>query len=136
MISLDTNVLVRLVARDDPDQLPAVMAIMRQTRLFVAKTVLVELAWVLRYSYQLSPASILSAFNALMGYPNLQVEDRRAVLLAVAAYARGLDFADALHLMSSQLATTFATFDRKLAAKAEALDLEPPVLHLTRGNPP
>jgi predicted nucleic-acid-binding protein len=49
------------------------------------------------------------------------VEDAPVVAQALDWYAAGMDFADALHLASSQTADQFVTFDRKLAAKAAKL---------------
>jgi predicted nucleic acid-binding protein len=47
--------------------------------------------------------------------------------VAVDAFDKGLDFADALHLARSARASGFATFDRKLAKRAKALALTPEV---------
>ena len=55
------------------------------------------------------------------------LEDRDAVLMAVEAFDKGLDFADALHLARSPRASGFATFDQRLAKRAKALALTPPV---------
>ncbi len=89
MISLDTNVLVRVVTRDDPDQLSVALELMRKHRLFVSKTVLLELEWVLRYTYELSPAKVLDTFRTILGYPRLRIEDRDVVLTALEGYAHG-----------------------------------------------
>lgn len=51
MTALDTNVLVRLIARDDPDQLEQARTLVQAGACFVPDTVLVETAWVLRSSY-------------------------------------------------------------------------------------
>lgn len=118
MISLDTNVIVRVVTKDDPQQLPAVLAVLRSGPLWVAKTVLLETEWVLRYTYELSRESILLAFRRLLGYRRLRVEDRGAVLQALRLYRDGMDLADAIHLASSVPAERFATFDRNLAKRA------------------
>jgi predicted nucleic-acid-binding protein len=98
MIALDTNVIVRVVTRDDPQQVPAAVAVMRSGDLWVSKTVLLETERVLRYSYKLNPAAIAEAFRKLLGYRPLQVEDRGTVLRALAWFQKGLDFADALQL--------------------------------------
>ena len=55
------------------------------------------------------------------------LEDRDAVLMAVEAFDKGLDFADALHLARSPRAAGFATFDQRLAKRAKAIALTPPV---------
>lgn len=52
---------------------------------------------------------------------------RGAVLAALEAFDKGLDFADALHVARSSRASSFATFDQKLAKRAKGLALAPPV---------
>ena len=130
MIALDTNVIVRLVAADDPGQLKAAQATFESGELWVCKTVFLETEWVLRYSYELSRPAIQAVFRKLLGYPRLQVEDRSAVLQALAHYDQGLDFGDALHLASSGDADRFATFDQPLAKKVQGLKGSPAVMLL------
>lgn len=121
MTALDTNVLVRIVTGDDPEQLPAAVAVMRAGRLWVSKTVLLELEWALRHAYDLDRQVINDALGKLLGLPNLETEDRRAVIQARSWHRQGMDFADALHLASSPDAESFATFDRVLATTARKL---------------
>ncbi len=130
MISLDTNVVVRIVTRDDPEQAKAARSLLqRGERLWLSKTVILETEWVLRYCYELSREVILPTFRTLLAYPPLRFEDRGAVLQALEWYAAGLDFADALHAASGSATDHFATFDRKLAKIALKLD-EPPKIEL------
>jgi AbrB family looped-hinge helix DNA binding protein len=128
--ALDTNLVVRLVTWDDPEQAERVRQELEVGPLWLPKTVLLETEWVLRYSYELDRGAILAAFWKLLGYRPLHVEDREAVLRAVSWYAGGLDFADALHLSSSPEADAFLTFDRPLATRATELDTHPPVRRL------
>jgi predicted nucleic-acid-binding protein len=118
MIALDTNVIIRVVTADDPEQLAIALEILRSGELWVCKTVLLETEWVLRYSYELPSATVLEALRRLLGYRGLQVEDRGAVLQALSLLESGMDFADALHLASSTGAERFVTFDRPLAKMA------------------
>ena len=127
MISLDTNVLVRIVTRDDPDQLESALTIMKSSQLFVTKTVLLEFEWVLRYCYDLNRNSIANALLKLLGLEQLEIEDRKSVTRAYSWYKKGMDFADALHLASSASASAFATFDRKLASRSQAENSIPKV---------
>jgi predicted nucleic-acid-binding protein len=127
VIALDTNVIVRLVTADDPPQLRTARALFQRGLLWVCKTVLLETEWVLRYSYDLDRDSIQKVFHRLLGYPQLQVEDRAAVLRALVLHGAGMDFADALHLASSGDADRFATFDQQLAKTARRLDDSPAV---------
>ncbi|MBV8202303.1 MAG: type II toxin-antitoxin system VapC family toxin [Acidobacteria bacterium] len=127
MIALDTNVVVRILTADDPLQLAAARRTMRSAPLFLSKTVLLETEWVLRYSYEIDRKKIGEALRKLIRYRRMEVEDLPAVIEALAWHAKGVDFADALHLASSKPAGVLVTFDRKLAATAEALGCVPRV---------
>ncbi len=127
MIALDTNVVVRFLTADDPVQLGVARRVMQSGALFVSKTVLLETEWVLRYSYEIGGAEIGDALRKLIRYRRMEVEDLPAVIDALSWHAEGMDFADALHLSSSKGADRLATFDRELAAAAEALGCVPRV---------
>ena len=118
MVAVDTNVLVRLLAKDHAGQAARAVAVFRAGPVFVPKTVLLECEWVLRYSYARPAASIVLAFLGVLGLPNVTVEDAPAVHLAIRMLERGVDFADALHLASSAGATQFVTFDAQLVKRA------------------
>jgi len=119
MITIDTNVLVRLLTGDDPVQTQRAAALFSQERIFIPKTVLLETEWVLRYSYERAPSTILDAFNKVLGLPQVLAEDSAVVINALAGYARGMDFADALHLASGHAGSTFATFDKRLKKRVD-----------------
>jgi predicted nucleic-acid-binding protein len=131
MKALDTNVLARFFV-DDPDdaqaakQRPAAVAAVSE-RAFVSVTVLLELEWVLRGFYGLPAKDISRVLRALASIQHITLEDRDAVLVALDACDRGLDLADALHLARSSRAAGFLTFDQRLAKRARALALLPPV---------
>ena len=131
MISLDTNVVVRVVTADDPDQLAVALKVMRSDDLWLSKTVLLEIEWVLRYSYKLSHQTVLETFTRMLGYPNLSVEEPGTVSLALDLFGGGMDFGDALHLASSKGAERFVTFDRNLSLAAQGHTALPPVELLT-----
>jgi predicted nucleic-acid-binding protein len=131
MRALDTNVLARFFIDDADDaqaakQRPAAVAALAE-RSFVSVTVLLELEWVMRGFYELPTRDISRVLRALASIEHITVEDRDAVLAAVDGFDRGLDFADALHLARSARASGFATFDQRLAKRARALVLTPPV---------
>lgn len=112
MIAVDTNVLVRLLTGDDPVQAKRAADLFSREGIYIPKSVLLETEWVLRYSYALSSSVILSAMRKVLGLPQVTVEDDVSVAEALAGYAQGMDFADALHLASStRHADEFATFD-------------------------
>ena len=134
MKALDTNVLARFFIDDDDDpqaarQRPLAVQALAE-RCFVSVTVLLELEWVMRGFYELPRPDISRVFRALAGIEHLTLEDRDAVLMAVDAFDQGLDFADALHVARSRRASGFATFNRRLARRAQALALVPPVKQL------
>jgi predicted nucleic-acid-binding protein len=119
MIAVDTDVLVRLLVRDDDVQAGRAAALFEQNEIFVCKTVLLETEWVLRFSYGLDGATILAALKGVVGLPRVSVEDGPAVAEALDLLESGMDFADALHLASSREAAQFVTFDRRLNKRAD-----------------
>ena len=124
MTALDTNVLVRILTRDDPNQAALAAAFMeRQDRVYVLKTVLLETEWVLRSSYGFDPAAVVSGFRKLLTASNLEMEDRTAVIQALSWVESGMDFADALHLASVAGEIEFATFDASLRCAAQRLGI-------------
>ena len=98
MIAVDTNILVRLLTKDDPRQARRAVRIMKSDEILIPKTVLLETEWVLRHAYGIDKGVILESFKALLGLSNVTVEDQQAVYQAIAWSEAGLDFADALHL--------------------------------------
>jgi predicted nucleic-acid-binding protein len=90
-------------------------------------TVLLELEWVMRGFYELPTRAIFRVLRALASIEHITLEDRDAVLVALDAFDKGLDLADALHIARSSRASGFATFDRRLAKRAKGLALAPPV---------
>ncbi|MFM8331069.1 MAG: type II toxin-antitoxin system VapC family toxin [Candidatus Methylumidiphilus sp.] len=130
MKSVDTNVLVRYYAQDDPNQSNAATKILAtEPDLFVSKTVLIEFWWVLtraeKFSFPLD--KVVAVIEHLIGLPNISIEDDAAVLKALSWCHLGLEFPDALHLSSSSRCETMLTFDdRKFARRANRLGLHPP----------
>jgi predicted nucleic-acid-binding protein len=130
MISPDTNVLVRILTNDDEQQAAVATEVLRSNDLYIAKTVILELEWVLRFSYGFDRASVNRALMFLMGLENAVVEDAGTVERALERHAEGMDFADALHVESSTAAKEFVTFDRRLAAAFEGRTSSPALLVL------
>jgi len=121
MLAADTNVIVRLLTNDDPDQVSRAVALFQREQVFIVKTVLLETEWVLRYCYQLSREAIVLSLRKLVGLANVMIESPDDVGAALDWYEAGMDFGDALHLASSGRAERFATFDQKLAKLAGRL---------------
>jgi len=122
MITLDTNAWIRYVTNDDPDQARRVMVLLAEKEeIFVAKTTLLELEWVLRAAYELSATAIIRALRQILGLPNVQAEMPDQLKKAIDYYEKGLDFADALHLASSPEGVSFYTFDTAFIKRARSL---------------
>jgi len=127
MIAVDTNIVVRLLVRDDPAQNAQAAAIFRDSRVLLLVSVLMETEWVLRSRYRVPRAAILDGLRRLIGLDQVTLDQPTIIARALDAFGTGLDLADALHLAASGEATEFATFDRALAGAATALRLVPPV---------
>jgi predicted nucleic-acid-binding protein len=128
MRAVDTNVLVRLFVPDDAAQKAAARRAIAGDSVFVPKTVMVELEWVLRAGYGQSRATIVAAMMAILATANVDVEDVSTVTRAIDWFKQGMDFADALHLASSSHADDFLTFDVAVRRRAAMLDIKPPVV--------
>jgi predicted nucleic-acid-binding protein len=123
MPGLDTNVLVRWLVDDDPAQVARVVQLFESARaeserLFVPTTVSLELEWVLRSRYRLSPSDVIAAFTALLESHEVDFQGEAALEHALRLYSRQLaEFADCLH--TSQCAEAGASpllsFDQKAA---------------------
>ena len=121
MRAIDTNVLVRFLAKDDPRQSAKARAIVEAGGIYVSITVFLETEWVLRSAYEFDAGRILEAFESFAGLPGVRLEDPDLLALALALAREGLDFADALHLGRAQGCSAFVTFDRKLVKAAKGL---------------
>ena len=127
-IALDTNLLARLVTNDDPIQAQNVADLIDSSAAcFVPITVVLELEWVLRGAYKLPPTAVIQAFEGLMDITQLHLEQEELVRQALEHHRKGLDFADALHLLRSEGCGAFMSFDRSLEQQASALRLQPEV---------
>ena len=127
MLALDTNVLARLIVRDDEAQFTRATALMSEPRVFVGTTVLLETAWLLRKVYRLPKAEVVTALRRLIGLPNVELDHRARVERALGWATQGMDVADAFHLAGAEEADALASFDRPLARQASALGASPPV---------
>jgi predicted nucleic-acid-binding protein len=112
MIAVDTNILVRLLTGDDPKQVMAARAVLVRDSVWVAKTVILETAWVLGSLYAFDDAAVVDALTKFLGLDNVQAEDEPAVAAALALTSHGIEFADALHLASRPAGASFVTFDK------------------------
>ncbi len=118
MLAVDTNVLVRLLARDDAKQ-------SRLADLFVAKgawvshLVLAETMWVLESVYDRTAAQLLAALQLLLAHETLVLQDADTVAAALVHFEKkpALGFSDCLVLEIARKAghLPLGTFDKALA---------------------
>lgn len=117
MRAADTNVLVRLLAQDDVDQLARARAVL-EGGLWICHLVLAETAWVLARSYRLDREAIAKAVEMLLSTAQVVVQDREIVVAAVRTFRTeaSVGFSDCLILETArrvgQLPLT--TFDAHL----------------------
>ena len=102
MIGLDTNILVRYLAQDDPEQSARATQVVEQELTanapgFIGLIVLVETVWVLRRLYRASAVEIRETVTDLMGSRSIVIENRDVVARAVATSKKNAcGFADAI----------------------------------------
>jgi predicted nucleic-acid-binding protein len=100
LIGVDTNVLVRLCVRDDPDQVKAALRLLSGAPVAsvrVSVIVLAELTWTLLRRYRLEKAALIATVESLLSRVELDIEGRSAVMTALRWYRNGnADFADYL----------------------------------------
>jgi predicted nucleic-acid-binding protein len=122
MIALDTNVLVRFLARDDPAQ--AALADRIFGRLtgaspgFVGREVLVELGWVLERAYRLPRPAIAAALEGLLAAREIEGEAGEDLASALDGYRTGgHGLADLMIAAAGRRAgaTKLVTFDPRTA---------------------
>ena len=102
MIGLDTNILVRYLAQDDPIQSPLATDII-EFRLtkgnpgLISIVAMVETVWVLDRAYGLADDEIVAALERMLQANTLVVENEQEVFTAMIALKEGSgSFADAL----------------------------------------
>jgi|SRR2546422_5699599 len=126
--SLDTNVLVRLVVKDNDQQTQVAAKLLekhakKSESLFVPVTVVLELEWVLRSRYKFTKAEVILVLSSLLMTFELVFESEGALEQALASYEEGgADYADCLHLAlaTKEKALPFLTFDVDAAKEVGA----------------
>jgi predicted nucleic-acid-binding protein len=118
MRAVDTNVLVRLITRDDSNQVASAEAFIEQGA-WVSLLALTEAMWVLNAVYGRRAAEIITAVEMLLDHRSLTIQGADVVVLALDLLrARPeLGFSDCLMLQMARKAghLPFGTFDRSLA---------------------
>ena len=133
MIGLDTNVLVRYMAQDEPKEAALATRLIEEELSaaepgFISLVVLVELCWVLKRLYSASAGELVAAVEDLLNTPRFHL-DRRDVVTATLQFMKaGQDakagFVDALiaQLAAAQGCSHTVSFD-KVAVRSAAMVL-------------
>ena len=121
MLAIDTNVVLRCLVDEDPDQCGRARAIVAGGDVFVSRTVLLETEWVLRGVIGLARAPTIEILRDFIALPTVIMEDDAGVMRALDWAMRGMDLADAMHLSSADHCEAFATFDKKMLKVAKKL---------------
>jgi predicted nucleic-acid-binding protein len=118
MRSVDTNILVRLVVRDDADQVRAAEEFIAKGA-WVSQLVLAETLWVLDSVFDLSREQLSTAIEMLLNHRELTLQDAEVVDAALAHFRKRstVGFSDCLVLEIARKAghLPLATFDRGFA---------------------
>jgi predicted nucleic-acid-binding protein len=119
MLAVDTNVIIRYLTNDHPQQSPRARRLVDGQNIWVPTTVLLETEWVLRSVYRYTPAQIAVALRKFAGMPRVTVENAALATQALDWVEQGMDFADGLHLGASHHCEAFATFDTNFIKAAQ-----------------
>jgi predicted nucleic-acid-binding protein len=118
MRAVDTNVVVRLVTRDDPRQTARAEAFVAKGA-WVSHIVLVEVICVLDSVFELSHKQLVTAVDMLLDHRDLVLQEPEVVSAALARFRRRplVGFSDCMVLESARKAghVPLATFDRELS---------------------
>lgn len=118
MRAADTNVVVRLITRDDPKQTAAAEAFVEKGA-WVSHLALIEATWVLSSVYELDAKAIATTVDMLINHASLVLQDEDVVALALAQFRKrpSLGFSDCLMLEVARKSghLPLGTFDRRLA---------------------
>ena len=129
-ISVDTNVLVRVVVRDDKMRAEAAARVLRNASLVaVAASSLCEFVWVLRSVYRFQSSDIAKAIRSLLTAENVEA-NRPAIDAGLAVLDAGGDFADGVIAYEGKWlgAETFVSFDNKAVEMLKELGVSARVL--------
>jgi predicted nucleic-acid-binding protein len=126
MRAVDTNVLVRLVTRDEPAQVSSAEGFVEKGA-WVSHLALAEASWVLASVYDRTPAAIATAIDMLLSHEHLTLQDADVVAEAVIQFKRrpSIGFSDCLILEVARKAghLPLGTSDRDLGKLEGAVRL-------------
>lgn len=119
--ALDTNIVIRLIVDDGSKEVPIARAVFEREVVEISLTVMLECEWALRSVYNFKRAAICEALGALLTLENVIVPQHELVAAAIEAHRKGVDFADACHLLTAENAEELLTFDDVFEKRAKRL---------------
>ncbi len=131
---VDTNVFLRYVTNDVPEQADAVEALLKraaggEVQLITNSLVICEIVWTLEKHYRLPRPAIREQVLAILNTPGLEVAEDDQVLQAIHWYVeRNVSYADAQNaawMMAKGIDAVY-TFDRKHSARVESINVRVP----------
>lgn len=125
----DTNLFLRYLTNDVPEQAEAVEALLRRAaggeiRLVTNALVIAEVVWALESYYRLPPAKVSNCVLAILNTPGLEVVESEVLFQAVLWYGeKRVDFADAYNAawMVQRGITSAYTFDEKHFSRLDGI---------------
>ena len=123
MLAIDTNLVVRYLTGDHPQQSAKAKAVINREEVFVSTTVMLETEWVLRSAYGFDAKRVCKALRDFGGLATVLFEDSGLVGFALDRMEDGMDFADALHLGRAASCDAFLTFDQRFVRSARVMRL-------------
>ena len=126
---VDTNVLIRHLTGDPPDQAARATAYLEQADgLLLPDLVVAEVVYVLRSYYDYDRLKTVELVQSLLLWQSIEVEHSRLLLRTLSIYAQHrLDFADAYLIASAEVTGVgfVASFDRDIERPGTVIRVEP-----------
>jgi len=116
-VAFDTNVIVRLLAADDPVQVAAARVLLAEaTEIVLPIVALAEAVWVMRRAFRVPLTTLTPIIEKFVADERVRC-DRPLVAAGIAIMHRGGDFADAVIEADGRRlgAETLVTFDEQAA---------------------
>ncbi|MFQ5400363.1 MAG: PIN domain-containing protein [Anaerolineae bacterium] len=129
----DTNLFIRLITKDDPQQLDAVLSLFRHASsgkiaLVTNVTVIAEIVWVLERK-EADRTMIREAVGAILNTPGVEVDSAHLVTQAIDLYVtKNIDFVDAYNIfwMQENGLKTVCTFDYRHFSRVSGINVNVP----------
>ena len=133
-IFVDTNVLLRYLLDDVPEQADAVEEMLKRAAagdivLVLNVLVIAEIVWTCESYYKLTKDDIREKIMAILNTPGLEVEESDLLLEAIWAYAeKNVDFADAYNAcwLKRRGLNIVYTFDKRYFQRFEGIEVLTP----------